>query len=48
MHPLRRDDYIAVSSITMNSIYSNTQLRIDKGSLGGAAHSGTSIHSYGS
>ena len=27
MRPLRRDDYLAVSSINMHGIYSNTQLR---------------------
>ena len=27
MRPLRRDDYLAVSSINMIGMYSNTQLR---------------------
>ena len=27
MRPLRRDDYLAVSSTNMHDIYSNTQLR---------------------
>ena len=27
MRPLRKDDYLAVSSIKMHGIYSNTQLR---------------------
>ena len=37
MRPLRRDDYLAVSSINMHVIYSNTHLRIDN-SRRGAVH----------